>query len=310
MRSAATFTPRHVDPILREPAPVLMDCADALTKWTGKRYAVLCSSGSAALYMAMLIFRDEDLAMIPSSTFPAMKEAQYIADVGMPIFVDAALETWHSQFPPDQGMLCPVHNYGCVSPYPNRSDHVVVDAAAALLTPNAFVGDGPFCVSFNWNKSISGGGGGAILTDDATIADALEGLKRHKGQGAFNFQLPALCAAEVFNEMQTATDRQAHLRNLSLAYDLELERVGLQAYPRGTCRWLTGTMLSDAAKVARALRALSDAGYCGRRAWTPLADSAVCPNAWTIYERGIILPGGYGISVDDVREVCGIVGRV
>jgi dTDP-4-amino-4,6-dideoxygalactose transaminase len=119
--------------------------------------------------------------------------------------------------------------------------------------------------------------------------------------------MPANVASEVYNQLSEADARRAHLKDLSLAYDLELERIGLQAYPRGTCRWLTGTMLIDEAQVASALRALHVAGYCGRRAWEPLADKETCPNAWEIYRRGLILPGGYGITCDDVRAICGIV---
>lgn len=314
MRSAAVFTPRHTLPSLREPAPVLMDLQDALTKHTGKRYAVLCSSGSAALYMALnFVSRSNYGVHFPASTFPAIFEAINLClpDIAPYTVHDVNLSTWHTEFKNDlDDIHCPVHNYGCVSPYPNRSEHVVVDAAAALLTPNAFVGRGIFCVSFNWNKAVSGGGGGAILTDDVNVADACEGLKRHKGAGAFNFQMPANVAAEVYNQLSEADARRAHLKDLSLAYDLELDRVGLQAYPRGTCRWLTGTMLEDEAQVAAALRALNVAGYCGRRAWEPLADEESCPNAWTIYRRGLILPGGYGINCEDVRTVCGIVARV
>lgn len=311
MRSAAVFTPRHTLPSLREPAPVLMDLQDALTRHTGKRYAVLCSSGSAALYMAMRA-TDCDSAWIPASTFPAVKEAALLAFGACEAAYDTSAETWHTQFPEAFGrrVVCAVHNYGCVSPYRIRSDKTIIDAAAAILTPNAFVGDGIFCVSFNWNKSISGGGGGAILTDDIYVADACEGLKRHKGAGAFNFQMPANVASEVYNQLSEADARRAHLKDLSLAYDLELDRIGLHAYPRGTCRWLTGTMLDDEAQVASALRALNVAGYCGRRAWEPLADEDTCPNAWTIYRRGLILPGGYGINCEDVRTVCGIVAKV
>lgn len=304
MRSSATFTPRHVAPSLREPAVVLMDLQDALTALTGKTYCVLCSSGSAALYMAIRAHGVYNLG-VPASTFPAIREACELARVQAQ-FVDTDPLTWHSDLA-EYAAVAPVHNFGCVSHKrysPEAHAAVIIDAAAALLTPNAFVGKGTYCVSFNWNKSVSGGGGGCVLTDACSLADTIEGLKRHRGAGAFNFQMPANVASEVYNQLATADARRDHIRNLSLAYDLELAQVGLGSYPRGTHRWLTGTMLRDEAAVTTAQRKLSSMGYAPRRAWTPLGPRDTCPGAWEIYDRGLVLPGGYDISADDVRAIC------
>jgi dTDP-4-amino-4,6-dideoxygalactose transaminase len=308
MRSVATFTPRHYAECLNCPGETLMDCQDALTKWTGRRYCILCSSGSAALYMALVASGVSKIA-IPAFTFPAIIEACKLARV-VPVIRDVNPDTWHTDFGMED-VTSPVWNYGTVSPHPHRARTCIVDAAAALLTPGAFVDPDPiYCVSSNWNKSISGGGGGCILTDDAKIADASEGLKRHRGSSAFNFQMPAQCASEVFNQLQAAELRQSHLRMLSEEYDYQLARNQLMAFPKGICRWLTGTVLKDENAVLCALAKLDDYGFCGRRTWMPLGDSSTCPNAWDIYRRGVILPGGYDINAQDVEQVCQLVGGV
>ncbi len=318
MNRRDTFQPKHYATILRDPDGILRDLQAALCSFTGKSRCVLCSSGSAALYMALRAHRPGTLA-IPASTFSAIHEACTLCGVGTEI-IDTDPETWQSdmaRIDTDQetwqsGMACidvmtsPVHNYGCVddagqSCWQSR----IVDAAAALLTPGAFDGDGTLCVSFNWNKTISGGGGGALLTDDDDIANLCEGLKRHRGHGAFNFQMPAPCAGEVYSQLADADARVRHLRDLSAAYDCELASRGFGAYPRGNTRWLTGTMLRDTASVESAMQRLAAMGYATRRAWMPLGDQVACPGAWAIYERGLILPGGYEVTVENVKEICG-----
>jgi len=297
-----TFQPRHFDTILRDPDGILRDLQAALCDFTGKRHAVLCSSGSAALYMALRV-RAPQHVCFPASTFPAIAEACYLCGAEHTA-VDADPETWQSNLSAFY-TTSPVHNYGCVEQSSNAcSGRRVVDAAAAMLTPGAFDGHGTFCVSFNWNKPISGGGGGALLTDDTMTAERAEGLKRHKGEGAFNFQMPALCAAEVFSQLSEADIRRAHLQELSAAYDEELRRVGLESFPHGNTRWLTGTMLRDADAVDIATGRIFARGYTPRRTWTPLGNRASCPGAWEIYDRGIVLPGGYMITTENVKEIC------
>ena len=297
-----TFQPRHFDVILRDPDGILRDLQAALCAFTGKRHAVLCSSGSAALYMALRV-RAPQHVCFPASTFPAIAEACYLCGAEHTA-VDADPETWQSNLSAFY-TTSPVHNYGCVEQSSNAySGRRVVDAAAAMLTPGAFDGHGTFCVSFNWNKPISGGGGGALLTDDDGVEAVADGMKRHKGLGAFNFQMPALCAAEVFSQLAESDIRRAHLQELSAAYDEELRRVGLRSFPKGNTRWLTGTMLRDEYAVCDAAQRLVTMGHKPRHPWTPLGDRASCPGAWEIYDRGIVLPGGYTITPENVKEIC------
>jgi dTDP-4-amino-4,6-dideoxygalactose transaminase len=310
VKSIATFVPKHSAPTIIEAGQTLMDLSDAICEHTGKRYCVLCSSGSAALYLPLKALGIHELH-IPASTFPAVQEACRLAGATDRVH-DVDLATWQTQFPADARHVSPAHNYGCVADADlNRASRgsVIVDAAAAFLTPNAFALPGIYTVSFNWNKSISGAGGGCVLTDDIALADVCDGLKRHVGHGAFNFTMPALVAAEIYNQMEEIDARRSHLKELSLAYDMELSRYGLSGFPRGTCRWLTGTLLDDDAAAIRALDALRAAGYAPRPVWQPLASSRICPRAWEIHRRGIVLPGGFGITVEDVRRVCEIVGN-
>lgn len=308
MRHLNVFTPKHIRAdLLNDPCAVLDMLRDRLLDWSGKRYCVLCSSGTAALYMAMRISKICN-AYLPASTFPAVREAYQLHAGFDPQYLDCDLKTWFSK-PAQEIEFVPVHNYGCLSPYYYRAR--VVDAAAAILTQGAFLYGSIFCVSFNWNKSVSGGGGGAILTDIEEVAERAEGLKRHVGHGAFNFQMPALCAAEVYDQMETCISRQKHLEELTAAYDEALDKVGLTAHPRAGygcgCRWLTGTMFGTKEYRDEMKLELEKAGYMCREPWLPLCSREVAPNAWEIHERGLILPGGYSITQEDAFKVAEIV---
>jgi dTDP-4-amino-4,6-dideoxygalactose transaminase len=299
-----------------------MDLETELCRFTGKRYCVACASGSAALYLAFVAYEKEGgRAVIPASTFPAIREAATLAGLRIE-YADINPENWRTDFDGPDGVdfICPVHNYGvvgthgmchCVSEWRDQNApaaKIIVDAAAALLTPNAFDEGDAWCLSFNWNKSVSGGGGGALLIDDPVIADRAHQCKRHGGFRGFNFQCPGLCAAEALSELLESDARRRHLKELSLAYDLELYEVGLPSLPHGRTRWLTGTMLRSHEQVDAAIKAIADAGMCARRPWVPLADVQIAPNAYQVWSRGIMLPGGYEIDQLDVRMVCEILG--
>jgi len=309
MKAQHVFTPWHCRGILSDKDYALRILQERLMEWTGKRRCVLCSSGSAALYLGLRAMSASSV-VIPASTFPAIREAASLAGLQADsiVMADANDATWHMLigFGGCGAVYCPAHNYGCVGDH-RTSDLScsLIDAAAALLTPGAFSHGTAFAVSFNWNKSISGGGGGALLTDHDAIADRAEGLKRHDGAGAFNFQCPQLCAAEAYDQMACAPSRQLMLQELTQAYDEHLARVGLHAYPYGTHRWLTGTLLPSARHVAAVASALKERGYATRPPWKPLAD---LPGATEIHERGLMLPGGYSITPEHVREVCDVVG--
>jgi len=63
-------------------------------------------------------------------------------------------------------------------------------------------------------------------------------------------------------------------------------------------------MLRDADAVDIATGRIFARGYTPRRTWTPLGNRASCPGAWEIYDRGIVLPGGYTITTENVKEIC------
>lgn len=165
-------------------------------------HAVACSSGTAALHVAMLVCGARTGASVPVSTLTFIASANAIAYTGAePLFVDSATDAWnldtevlydHVVALAQRGaslptVLQPVHILGYpadLEPLVALRDHygirIVEDAAEAVGAEYASgnlagrqvgtIGD-IGCYSFNGNKVITTGGGGMIVTADSDLAD-------------------------------------------------------------------------------------------------------------------------------------------
>ena len=183
---------------------------EALAGIVGARYAVSCSSGTAALHMAMAALQldDEDMVAVPAVTFLATANAARF--VGAEVrFVDVDGATGLSgsdhfeqalrQVPAGKrvGVLAPVHLAGQVADMPTlarlaraRGLRIVEDAAHALGTTYLDEGGDVVTVgscrhsdlavfSFHPVKTIAMGEGGAVTTNDPQLYEALKRLRSH-----------------------------------------------------------------------------------------------------------------------------------
>lgn len=176
---------------------------EELQAWIGCRHAVLVSSGTAALHLALLALDigKGDAVLVPDFTFPAT--ANVVRLVGAtPVFVDvdpasycasaamfdAAIASWRG--PERLRALMPVHEFG----HPVDMDgvlaiarrhglSVVEDAACALGARVSGRSAGTLgdigCFSLHPRKTLTCGEGGIIVTDDAQIARRLRRLRNH-----------------------------------------------------------------------------------------------------------------------------------
>jgi perosamine synthetase len=142
-------------------------------------------------------------------------------------------------------------------------------------------------LSFNGNKIITTGGGGAILTSDAELARQARHLTttaktEHRwafihDQVGYNFRLPNLNAALGCAQLEQLDRFVASKRRLAERYRKTFEGVsGLRvvAEPAGARSnyWLNTLLLDEDCAEQRdaLLAALNDAGLMARPAWTPL----------------------------------------
>jgi perosamine synthetase len=305
-----------------------------LAEYTGAKHVVAVANGTAALHIALKLagVQAEDEVLVPALCFVATANA--VVHCGaVPHFVDSHLDTMgadpsaladHLQAiaePTPLGprnrhtgrriaAIVPMHTYGHpvdIGPLLEVADRyglaVVEDAAESLGSTYRGQHTGTFgklgTLSFNGNKIITTGGGGAILTNDAARARHAKHLtttakRSHRweffhDEVAWNYRLPNLNAALGCAQMERLPDFLARKRGLAARYQAAFrDLIGIRfvAEPAG-CRsnyWLNTVRLEqpDINARDRILALVNDAGYQCRPTWTllhKLPMYAGCPRA-------------------------------
>lgn len=192
------------------------------SEFCASRYGVACSSGTAALHVALLScgISPGDEVIVPTLSFIATANAvRYIG--AKPVFVDCDPSTWCLDYTNMKKSLTkktkaviPVHLYGHPADMAPILDlarahglYVIEDAAEAHGAqyngrPVGSMGD-VGCFSFYGNKIITTGEGGMCVTNNKRIADRIRLLVNH-GMGTkkyvhrylgFNYRITNLQAA-------------------------------------------------------------------------------------------------------------------
>ncbi|MEC8974796.1 MAG: DegT/DnrJ/EryC1/StrS family aminotransferase, partial [Actinomycetota bacterium] len=175
-------------------------------------------------------------------------------------------------------------------------------------------------LSFNGNKTITTGGGGAILTDDPNLARRAKYLTTtakvpHRweyihDEVGYNYRLPNLNAALGCAQLEQLPDFLASKRALFLSYQQsfrEVPEVDIFKEPMG-CQsnyWLQTLKLSEQLEGARdaILEATNKAGFMARPVWKllhTLIPYQKCPRsplpiAESLENRLINLPSSAGL---------------
>jgi perosamine synthetase len=291
-----------------------------LEEITGIPHAVATVNGTAALHIAFLLagVRPGDEVLTPTLTFVATANA--VSHAGArPHFVDAeattlgvdpvALEAHLAATAQMRGGVCvnpktgaviralavthvfgfPADMAGLTGVARRWNLSVVEDAAEALGAhrDGVHVGDDGLVstLSFNGNKIVTTGGGGAILTRDPVLAARAKHLTTTARRGSgwvydhdevgWNYRLPNLNAALGVAQLERLDDMLARKRTLAARYAVALESVdGVRPLrpPTGTKPndWLNGLVLDRPDMAARdgLLGALNAAGIQARPIWT------------------------------------------
>ncbi|MCS6797346.1 MAG: DegT/DnrJ/EryC1/StrS family aminotransferase [Myxococcota bacterium] len=175
----------------------------------GVRHAIGVSSGTDALLVALMALGVGPGAEVVTTPFSFFATAGVIARLGArPVFADIEPNSYNldpdaaaAAVGPRTRVVLPVHLFGRPARLPSVSVPVVEDAAQAL-------GTGPprgrcACVSFFPTKNLGAlGDAGAVLTDDASLAERIGLLRAHGARPRYvhhelggNFRLDALQAA-------------------------------------------------------------------------------------------------------------------
>ncbi|MBK6358033.1 MAG: LegC family aminotransferase [Betaproteobacteria bacterium] len=299
---------------------------------TGTAHAVAVVNGTAALHMCLKLAGVEpgDEVLVPALTFVATANAVRYCDA-FPHFVDveertlgvspAALRDHLASIADLRAGVCfnrrtgrriralvPMHTFGHpvdldgLLPVATEFGLVVVeDAAESLGSLYRGRHTGNFgclaALSFNGNKIVTTGGGGAILTNDPDLAWQAKHLtttgkishpwRFDHDVVAYNYRLPNLNAALGCAQLETLPEGIERKRELFRRYRAAFSGMsGVRVFEEPTdCRsnyWLQALLLDEDRAVVRdeVLAATNAAGLMTRPAWTPmhyLAPYVGCP---------------------------------
>jgi len=322
---------------------------------TGAAHCVALSSGTAAIHLGLILLGvgPGDEVLCPSFTFVAT--ANPILYLGAtPVFIDSEADTWN---------LCPqrlreaitdrlargkkpkalllVHLYGMPARLPEvlaiAAEYelpILEDAAEALGSRSNGQPLGSFgtvgVFSFNGNKILTTSGGGALVTNDAALAQKARFLATQAKDDAphyqhsevgYNYRLSNILAGIGRGQMELLDERVKRRREIFAWYQEHLAgrpglTVALAPEPDGSRsnRWLTTILLNptETAATPESLRLrLETRNIESRPLWKPLHlqplfsaapmyGGAVCAD---LFARGLCLPSGTAMTDADLRRV-------
>lgn len=301
-------------------------CEAALAELTGKRYALLFSNGTTAI--EALMAQDEGPVGTPTVNFVSVPYVARrlgrevvlrprtrplsgpMAEAADPL--PAGTQRWHVALAGQAG----ADYVGSVGP------EDIEDASQCFLTrtPKGMVGTlgraGVY--SFTFNKALTAGEGGCVVTDDAGLQ---EKLRRYRDFGrldrravpaerpidhlGYNHRLSELHAAMLEVQLRHADEISAHMAGLHTAYRDQLRRVGLELvtddYDNHTRAVLR---VGDVPGVRQRLRT----GF-GIATPTPIMDFSMAEADWLDgraepgWDRLLCLPFWYGLGEEDLAYV-------
>lgn len=324
---------------------------EMMAEITGAKYAIATTNGTSALHLAMIVagVSAGDEVITQPLTFVATANA--IAHChATPVFVDVDKDTMGLS--PDSlatflnenvsvengkainkttgkriAACVPMHTFG----FPCRIEEIVAvcaeygipvveDAAESL---GSYVGDkhtgtlgllGTF--SFNGNKTVTCGGGGAIITNDEALAKKAKHISttakvphawefEHDEIG-FNYRMPNLNAAVACAQLEQLQDILANKRALAAEYTAffasqdGIEHV-VEAEGTTANYWLNCVVLDAAEGRDAFLQQTNGAKVMTRPIWKlmntlPMYAACQCtplPNAEWLEERVVNIPSSY-----------------
>jgi aminotransferase in exopolysaccharide biosynthesis len=328
---------------------------DELATYTGAKYAISVVNGTAALQIALKLagVQTNDEVLVPALTFVATVNAITYCNA-IPHFVDSEegtlgidtskLRDYLQKNTSQQSGKCvnnlsgrivralvPMHTFG----HPSNIEGLlsiandfnillVEDAAESLGSFYHGQHTGTFglfgTLSFNGNKTITTGGGGAILTNNEALARHAKHLTttakiphawefRHDEIG-YNYRMPNINAALGCAQLEKLSDKLASKRELFKRYQsafAQVEGVSLLSEPKNSQSnyWLQTLVLDGSESENRdlILESTNNIGIMTRPAWELMNDlepfkgfpSMDLSTSKSLVERIINIPSSPGL---------------
>ncbi|MDH5236640.1 MAG: aminotransferase class I/II-fold pyridoxal phosphate-dependent enzyme [Acidimicrobiia bacterium] len=323
----------------------------------GTTQAAALNSGTAGLHLALLLtgVGPGDDVIVPTLTFAATANA--VTYVGArPVFIDSETRSWNLDpgLVDDEltaarrqgraiGAVIAVDLYGRCADYTRLAEicarhHVplIEDAAESLGATHRGRPAGSFgqaaIFSFNGNKILTTSGGGALVSQDASVVERARFLStqarepelhyEHREIG-FNYRMSNLLAAVGRSQLQQLPERVAARSRIEQRYregltDLDGVTI-LDAPDDGTSNsWLTVIRLDPIGSPVgprQLIAALAAEDIESRPAWKPMHLQPVFADcrrrggtvAEAIFAEGVCLPSGSALCPEDQDRVIAAV---
>ena len=338
-----------------------------LCQVTGAKYAVVVANGTAALHLAALAagFGEGDEVIVSSITFAA--SANCVLYCGAkPVFADIRPDTYNIDPESVRSLITPRTKGIVAVDFTGQAvehdalrgickEHgliMIEDAAHAIGTkykgqPIGSIAD-MTCFSFHPVKTVTGGEGGAITTNDEALYRRLmrvrtHGITRNKDEMVhptdarwyneqvelgYNYRMTDFQAALLLSQLHKLPKFAARRREIVERYDKEFsqmpELVVQREIPESdTTRHLYILRLNpDRLKCDRKqfFNALYAENTCPQVHYLPVYwhsyyeklgyERGICPNAEKYYEEVMSIPLYYGLTDDDVDDVVRAVKKI
>jgi aminotransferase in exopolysaccharide biosynthesis len=293
------------------------DFEKQLANYTNAKYAIACVNGTAALHMALILagVEQNDLVITQPLSFIATCNAiSYIK--ASPLFIDVDLDSMglsptklqdylkefalinaqgnciHKITKQKISACVPMHTFG----HPCRIDEIeeicntyniplIEDAAESIGSSYKEKQTGTFgsmgTFSFNGNKTITCGGGGALITNDEKLAKMAKHLTTqakvphrwefvHDNIG-YNYRMPNLNAAFLVAQMEQLNSFLINKRELSNLYENFFKQTEIKFKLEPTHSksnyWLSSIELKDKETRDKFLEFTNDQGVMTRPIW-------------------------------------------
>lgn len=326
---------------------------------TGAPYAIATTNGTTALHLALVAsgVQHGDEVITQPLTFVATANAITHAG-GRPVFIDVDRDTmgmsplalasfleenaevqdgvaYNKSTGKKIAACVPMHTFG----FPCRIDEIAVictryhiplveDAAESLGSYYKGRHTGNFGLmgvfSFNGNKTITCGGGGAVITHDKALAERLKHLSTtakvphpweftHDAVG-YNYRMPNLNAAVACAQLEQLPVILENKKELAEIYADYFSNQGINfvggiedAAPNN---WLNTIILATLDQRNEFLEATNKTGVMTRPAWTlmnklPMYSDCQCgtlDNAEWLEQRMVNIPSSYRRRIPEIKS--------
>ena len=322
-----------------------------LKERTGAAYVLPVNSGTSAIHLALLGLRikEGDVVFCPTFTFAAsIFPVSY--QKATPIFIDCEADTWNMdpllleqaivdciQQKKKPKAIILAHIYGFVAQIEkivviaNKYNLALIeDAAESLGTSYNSKHTGTFSavgiLSFNGNKIVTGGTGGAVLTNDEVLYNQMLLLSNqakedkpyyeHKEIG-YNYRLCNVNAAIARAQIEQLDLKIAKKKIIRDWYAKHLRGLATVKYSFVgvdnawlTCIQFSGDVLPETIRLKLEAHQIES-----RRLWNPMHAQPVFEkeifysngNADSIYSTGLCLPSGTQLNEEDIIHIADII---